>query len=350
MEFPAPAVRPPSLLRQLAKFVWFLVHGSPPARAWWLASHDALKNQDYRGVSRDALAAACRADPSWVDLIAADGRICSRTLNLEFRGDDMVGRGYLVWIALTKIGWKFSCLAPGGLLAQRDSLSIQLTTDEERDMIAEIFLAGCYDLRLPGSWHVVDIGANVGMAALFFANQPWVQQVTSFEPFAPTADAFEDNVRRNPSLSPKITLVRKGLDESAKTLTVDYHSDLRGSMSLTGIGAWRGNLAASTQKVTIAVGQASTELAPIFAARGACRLLGKVDCEGSEYGIFRELDVSGALREFSAFVIEWHGSGPDEIVGLLQRRNFTVHVMPISPDQHTLGLIYATRLAADASA
>ena len=217
-------------------------------------------------------------------------------------------------------------------------------------MIAEIFLAGCYDLRLPGDWHVVDIGANVGMAALFFANQPWVQRVISFEPFAPTADAFEGNVRQNPSLAPKITLVRKGLDESAKTLTVDYHSELRGSMSLTGIGAWRGNLTASAQKVTIDVGKASAELAPIFAARGACRLLGKVDCEGSEYGIFRDLEVSGALREFSAFVIEWHGSGPDEIVTLLQRRNFAVHVMPISPDQHTLGLIYATRLTADAGA
>jgi FkbM family methyltransferase len=345
MQFSAPAVRPPSLFRQLAKAAWFVTRGSGPAHAWWLAKHDALKNQDYRGVSLQALAAAYRADPSWVDLIAANGRICSRTLNLEFQTDDQVSRGYLIWIALAKLGWRFSRLPSANLLAQRESLSIHVTTDEERDMITEIFLAGCYDLRLPGTWQVVDVGANVGMAALFFASQPWVQRVVSFEPFAPTADAFEANVRLNPHLAPKISLVRKGLDETDKNLTVDYHRNLRGSMSLAGLGAWRGSPAASAEKVAIDVRRASAELAPILASLSEGRLLGKVDCEGSEYGIFRDLEASGAIGKFSAFVVEWHGAGPDEIAALLQRNHFAVQVLPTSPDQRTLGLIYAVRLS-----
>ncbi len=344
MHLPPIPPRPPATTRRLGKFVFFLLRGHAPGLAWWLAVHDATKHQNYRAIARAALASAVSADPSWADLIAADGHIRSRTLELEFLGDDSVARNYLTLLALAPLGWSFARSTSGVVLARRDSLRLRLTTDEECNMIGEIFLEGCYDLRLPGEWHVVDIGANVGMAALFFAQQPWCRRVTSFEPFAPTADAFAANLSLNPALAPKISLVRQALGETAAELHVDYDANLRGSMSVTGIGAWRGPVAAGVERVSINVVPASAALAPVFVALGTCRLLGKIDCEGSEYGIFRELESSGALDRFSAFVIEWHGEGPDEIVRTLQRHGFVVHVSPLSADHRTLGLIYATRL------
>jgi FkbM family methyltransferase len=344
MHLPPIPPRPPSLARRLGKFAFFLLHGHSPGLAWWLAVHDATKHQNYRAIAREALTAAAAADPSWTDLVVADGHIRSRALGLEFLGTDSVTRGYLTLLALAPLGWSFTRATSGVLLARRDSLQLRLITDEECNMIGEIFLEGCYDLRLPGEWHVIDIGANVGMAALFFAQQPWCKHVTSFEPFASTADAFAANLALNPDVATKITLVRQAVGETTAELHVHYDPNLRGSMSVTGIGAWRGPPAAGAERVTIQLAPATTALAPAFAALGPCRLLGKIDCEGSEYGIFRELESSGALDQFSAFVIEWHGSGPDEIVRTLQRLGFAVHVSPLSSDHRTLGLIYATRL------
>ncbi len=341
--------RPPSLVRRVGKFGLFLWRGHPPGVAWYLAVSDALKGQNYRGISRPALAAAVRADPSWRDLVSIDGQIRSRALDLEFLRDDLASRGYRTWLALAQLGWKFKRSAGTGLIAQRGAATLQLSTDEECEMMTEIHVAGCYDFRLPGEWHVVDIGANVGMASLFFAEQPWCGRVTSFEPFARTADAFVSNLALNPTLAPKITLVRQALGETDSVLSVDYRPELRGSMSLSGVGGWRGSATAAVERVSIRVHPASLALAPVFAGLGGCRLLGKIDCEGSEYAIFRELESSGALGKFSALVIEWHGRGPAEIVAPLLRHGFAVHVSPISPDHRTLGLIYATRCAAPAA-
>lgn len=346
MHLPPIPPRPPSFARRLAKFVFFLSRGHAPGLAWWLALHDATKHQNYLAISRAALVSAVSADPSWADLVAADGHLRSRALDLEFIGDDSVARGYLTLLALSPLGWSFTRGGPGVVLARWDSLQLRLTTDEEFNMLGEIFLEGCYDLRLPGEWHVIDIGANVGMAALFFAHQPWCQRVTSFEPFAPTAAAFTANLDLNPAIAGKISLVRQALGEAAADLEVDYHPDLRGSMSVTGIGSWRSSTSPAAERVAIRVEKVTEALAPVFASLGPCRLLGKVDCEGSEYAIFRDLDATGALDRFSAFVIEWHGHGPDEIVSTLLRHGFAIHVSPLSPDHRTLGLIYATRIDA----
>ncbi|HND62613.1 MAG TPA: FkbM family methyltransferase [Opitutaceae bacterium] len=335
--------RPFSLVRTLGKFGWFALQGH--ALAWWLARHDAPFRQSYRGCRREALAAAWRADPTWADVVAAQGRVTSRSLGLEFLGDDAVSRGYATWLALAPRGWTFR-RTDGGLEAKRGELTLALETAEEEEMIREIYLDGCYDLRLPGRWQVVDIGANVGMAALFFAGQPGVDRVVSFEPFGPTADAFARNVARNPALAAKIALRRVGLGEAPGRLEVPYQPDLRGSMSIAGVGDWRGTAAAAGQTVAIDVERASAALAEILAQPPAVRLLAKVDCEGSEYAILRDLASTGGLARFSAFVIEWHGRGPDELTAMLQAAGFALRVQPLSADPRALGLIYATRLPA----
>ena len=343
MSFHPPPTRPPSLLRSWGKFGRFLLRGHGPGLAWWLAQRDAVMRNDYRHVRRPALVAAWRADPSWTDLLVGEGRASSRALGLEFRGDDPVSRGYATWRSLALAGWRFEDRGVT-LLASRDGLTLQLQTEEEEEMIKEIYLRNCYDVRLPGRWQVVDVGANVGMAALFFARQPGVERVYSYEPFAPTADGFVANLSLNPQLAPKIQLTRLALGEAAGEITVDYDPALRGSMSLTGLGSWRSEAGATGQKIRITVQPASAVLAPVFSGLNGCRLFAKIDCEGSEYGILRELDASGALAHFSALVIEWHSQGPDELLRILAARGFALQVHPLSPDSQTLGLIYATRL------
>jgi len=340
------AGRPASLVRRLGKFGVFLARGHGPRLAWWLAGHDALKRADYRGISLAALESAWRADRSWRDIAADAGRVHSRALGLEFKNGDAVDRGYATWRALADRGWKFE-RGNDGLIAHGNGLTLAISTAEEETMIKEIFFDRCYDFRLPGSWQVVDIGANVGMAALFFASQTWVNRVFSFEPFAPTADAFRSNLQLNLSLSQKISLSQTGLGANAATLSVDYHAALRGSMTLTGVGQWRGRPGTTGHPILISVERASAALSPIIAGRNGHRLLAKIDCEGSEYDILGDLDASGMLEYFSAFVIEWHARGPDELVRLLSGHGYALHVQPLSPDETALGLIYATKLPAE---
>lgn len=342
---PIASPRPPSRLRALAKFVHFLLRGHTPIQARWLAAYDAPKAADARGVSREALAAAYHSDPSWSDIQIAEGRVTSRALGLAFSGDDATTRGYRVWRALAHRGWSFSPRPEGGLLARWGDFALALTTDEETEMIREIFLAGCYDVRLAQPCHVIDIGGNVGMAALWFARQANITRVTSFEPFAPTAEGYRANVALNPALAPKITLITDALGETETTLQVDYVPSLRGSMSVSGLGGWRHVDDKAVGKIPIHVVPAAPVIGPLLAAAQAAgaRVLAKIDCEGSEYAIFRNLEAAGLLGAFHTLLIEWHGLGPDDLVAALLRHGFVVSVMPLSEDGRSLGLIHATR-------
>jgi FkbM family methyltransferase len=338
-------VRPPSGRRRLGKYLLFLSRGLGPTAAGWLARHDAPVGQDYRGIPLPALDGAFRADPSWADVEARDGEIRSRALGLTFgHARDLVTHGYGSWLALSHLGWRFARNpTPGGLQARHAALTLNLATTEDCEMVREIHLMPrCYDLRLAGSWDVVDIGGNVGMAALFFAAQPWCARVFSYEPFGMTAAAFRENVALNPDLMGKIALQEVGLGESEADLEVDYDPQLKGSMSVAGLGAWRGPSATATGKVSIKIERASTALAGILS--GPRPVLAKIDCEGSEYGILRDLSASDLLRRFSALIIEWHGAGPEELVALLLGHGFAVQVTPLAEDQRTLGLLHATRL------
>jgi FkbM family methyltransferase len=328
--------------RRLGKFLLFVSRGLAPATAWWLARHDATKCNDYRGVPLSDLAGAWEATGRWNGLVAAGGTIRSTRVELPFHGTDLLARGFSTLAALHENGFAIARAEGGTLLVTNATWHLRVTTEEEISMLHEIFLDGCYDLRLSGHWNVLDIGANVGLAGLFFAAQPWVHQVIAFEPFAPTGDAHRDMLALNPGLAAKISLHRYGLGETTERLTVGFCRNLCGSMSIHGLGSWRGAATTPLERVDIEVRRASEvldEFAPTLAGR---RTLAKIDCEGSEYPILRDLERSGWLTRLDAIIMEWHGRQPDELVERLQRAGFGLHVRNLAGNR-TLGLILAWR-------
>jgi FkbM family methyltransferase len=336
-----PSVASVNWPRCVAKFLLFIGRGTSPATAWWLARHDAPKQYDYRGVQRNDLMGAWTATARWHDLVVANGKIHSRRVNLPFQGNDLLTRGYATMLAMQELGFVLE-RQDGVFLLSNKIWRLRVTNDEEVSMIREIFVDGCYDLRLAGQWNVLDIGANVGMASLFFAAQPWVDRVIAFEPFGPTADEHATQMALNPSLASKITLNRYGLDEDTKLLEVDYHQDLRGSMSIHGLGVWRAGTDAQTKKISVQVRRASevlAELGPTLAGKRTCA---KIDCEGSEYGILRDLERSDSLRHIDLIVMEWHKNRPDELIERLKHAGFAQQVRAAVDDQ-TQGLIVAWR-------
>ena len=68
---------------------------------------------------------------------------------------------------------------------------------------------------------VLDVGMNFGTATLYFANQPNVTRVYSFEPFVPTYEEAVRNMHLNPRLHQKIATHAYGLgfkDERVEAL------------------------------------------------------------------------------------------------------------------------------------
>jgi FkbM family methyltransferase len=327
--------------RIIGKFLLFLSRGTSPAKAWWLARRDALKQADYRRVPLSDLAAAWEAAGAWSDFSVSEGTIVSRRLGLPLRAGSLVAQCYPTLVALADRRF-VATLSEEGVVITDGRIRIRASTEEEFSILQEIFVERNYCFQLPGSWTVLDIGANVGIASLYFAAQPGVHQVIAFEPFPATADLFEAQMALNPELAAKISLLRFGLDAADGTFEASYVPALRGSMSIHGLGAWRGGTEATGNRTTVAVRRASKvleELAPRLANKP---ILAKIDCEGSEYGILRDLDATRAIDRIDAIVMEWHQHGPDELVAILLKNDFVVYHRGLG-EGSPLGLITAVR-------
>ncbi len=343
---PFPPLRAPSLPRTFARFFDGLARGHRPTIAQWLALREAPRRVDARGLTTAVLDAAFGCDPTWQDLTVERGRVHSRRAGFDLAaGPAFTFAGYDVWCLLADRGWRFEPTATA-LVARRSGMELHLTTAEEIDMVREIFIDDCYDLTLPRRCHVIDIGGNVGFAALRFASQPSVERVVSFEPFGPTASAFRAQIARNPTLGSRITLQEVGLGSDDRTVEIEYHASLRGSMSVQGLGAWRDRGTGDAQRISIRIARASTQLQPVIegARRSGAGVLAKIDCEGAEYDILADLAASGLLGELDALCIEWHARGPGDLLAHLHRYGFATKTQSFGANPAVLGLIHAFRL------
>lgn len=322
----------PSLFRRLGKCSFFLLRGYSPSKASLLARHDAPISYDYRAVPVAIISDACNAVGTWADIAVKNGQIIATSLNLPFEENALVSKGYATLQVLHLRGFALERHADG-LVLTNSMFRLRVTTVEELSMLQEIFVEGCYDLHLGECWNVLDIGANVGFASLAFAAQPWVNQVIAFEPFGPTAAEHAVNVAINTALAAKITLHRYGLADRDETLDVPYYQNLRGSMSIDGLGSWRAVPDATSTRVSIQVRRATSVLDELAPRLRDHPLMVKLDCEGSEYPILSDLENSGWLDRINLIVMETHLHPPEELIRQLRRAKFFLYVRSIVPDR-----------------
>jgi len=140
------------------------------------------------------------------------------------------------------------------------------------------------DLKNPT---IVDIGSHIGISALYFKHRHPDAKVICFEPDPETFKLLQKNT--------------KNLED------VELHNsavhDFTGQAQL-GVGniAWASSLADKSLKKKIA--------AYVISASEICNHhidLVKIDAEGSEYAIIRNLDNSGNIANVDHFVLEFHG-------------------------------------------
>lgn len=201
----------------------------------------------------------------------------------------------------------------------------------------EVWLDKVYDLKgyeISETDLVVDIGANIGVFALYAAYRASKGEVLAFEPFPANADFLRQNISE--SKLTNVTASQKAVAATGETrqLTVSeewikhsLQNDMRGSTTASVI---------NIECVT---------LDDVMRGREVCDLL-KIDCEGSEYEIFYAASPQtiGKIRRIAG---EYHEIDSNEkngayLVKFLEKNNFEIDVF--SPFDDNCGAFYARQI------
>jgi FkbM family methyltransferase len=173
----------------------------------------------------------------------------------------------------------------------------------------EIFVNGTYWFASSRPEpHIVDCGSNIGMAVLFFKALYPRASITAFEPENATFQQLRLNVERN--MLSEVTLINAAVGEKTGRLVL-YGGGDDGSLTTSIDPSWGGREAREVRSVALS----SVLEKPVDFL--------KLDVEGAEYGVVRDLIGSGKVARIKEAVIEHHpvGNEPDglaRMVGSLQ--------------------------------
>ncbi len=239
---------------------------------------------------------------------------------------------------LRRIGARFFT-ENGKLFIDIRGVVLNPTTAEEVFITHEIFFKGIYNFVFPRKCIVVDVGMNVGIASLFFSSLDNVLKVYSFEPFLPTFEHAKYNLSLNEKLSQNIVPQNIGLGSRSETLVVDYDYANKGQAGVGGTTFIRSELE-EVERQTIVLKDTAPVMRELLNRHPDTAFALKLDCEGSEYEIVRNLLEHNLLGLFSIVFIEWHQQGPETLLTSLRSSGFTSFFQHTS---ETIGVIYATK-------
>ena len=190
---------------------------------------------------------------------------------------------------------------------------------EESRPFVEIFALGEYDI--PGfGWEslhsVLDIGASVGAAALWFAQRAPLAHIVAVEPSAAAGQQLRQNITMN-QLEERVEVVSAAVGAESGV----------GFLRTAGGPAVSGTIVASAEESDERVSVISLGDLLQRTHREGFDVL-KMDCEGSEFDIVRSAKPS-LLRRFGTIVGEYHGGEGrrvEELTELLLAAGFRCEV------------------------
>ena len=272
--------------------------------------------------------------------VVLDGAEAGRFLTLRGDVPDFVRKNYSAIRRLAELGVDFD--VGETITATVQGITCRVHSEEELQLFTELFFINEYTFTSPVECIAIDIGMNVGLTSLLLANNPMVAAVYSFEPFATPYARAAANIAMNPRLEPKITAYPFGLADRTEALKVKVQDTNTVGVSIAGtsVGA----------EEIIHIASAAETLRPILAAAKAAgqRVVMKVDCEGSEFAIFDDLERAGLFKSIDVMMIEWHKWwDPAKTQANLMRPMVESGLFVFdrtNPDNPMAGSLYAVRL------
>jgi FkbM family methyltransferase len=159
-------------------------------------------------------------------------------------------------------------------------------------LLHEIFVNGTYSFATPNpAPRILDCGANIGMATLFFKALYPAASITAVEPAPETFERLQLNVASNHFRD--VTLINAALAEREGSMVMHDHHCEPGSLIATTMGSAIG----ATRSVPAITLSSLLERSADFV---------KLDIEGAEYAVMREVVASGRTRQVRQLVLEFH--------------------------------------------
>jgi FkbM family methyltransferase len=168
-----------------------------------------------------------------------------------------------------------------------------LTRESLVYLYSEIFVNREYDIRTdrPDPL-IVDCGANIGMAVLFFKTQYPRARVIAFEPFPPAFQALKSNVEANRLAD--VEVHNKALAREAGALDFFFDESNPGSLMMSVRPEW-----GHANKISVPAVRLSTYIT------SEVDFL-KIDVEGAEQEIIADLVDAKKIRLVKSIAIEYH--------------------------------------------
>jgi len=215
---------------------------------------------------------------------------------------------------------------------------LKLVTNRYFGIFDEIFCKNQYDYYknyAKGKYLMVDIGANRGYSALYFAQDENCEKVFSFEPDIATIEFLYENLKLNPNLAKKIKAYNYGLYDRTKMLTFyqtkDGSDGVNSSETEFTDSYWSSDRKNLIQKTKVKVRHASEAIKEVlseFEIQEQTMKIIKIDIEGAEYKVLNDLMISGLLKSFEMIFGGCHLG----IEGILEICNPNFNLVYLKPE------------------
>jgi FkbM family methyltransferase len=192
----------------------------------------------------------------------------------------------------------------GALDCVHDGVLYQISSADDAYVLREILLDGVYGCYFCRPTVVVDVGANVGFAALQFAANNPDARVVACEPLHDVYLRAISNVALNPHLKERISIHNVALfsHNGEEVVRSNTHNRVRSSLVID-----NPELAVGKEEaIAVTVSRASEFIRKVVKNNQGRALVLKLDCEGSEYAILDDLISSGSLCQVNMVMFEWH--------------------------------------------
>ena len=164
------------------------------------------------------------------------------------------------------------------------------------NLFEEIFVSNIYHFTATNPQPlIIDCGANIGFATLYFKKLYPEARILAFEPDPDSYELLQRNVTENNLQN--VTLYNVALSDETGT-TSFYQADRKAGLT-SSLSAERGG----QNKISIEV----RKLSDFISEFNAIDLI-KMDIEGAECQVVKELSESKALQKSSQYIIEYHHS------------------------------------------
>lgn len=206
----------------------------------------------------------------------------------------------------------------------------------------DVFVSRSYSFFGSQKYVVVDVGTNVGLAALSFASRPDVEAVFTFEIVPSTYEVALRNFSRNPDVAKKITAYNFGLAATDDEFWINASIPNTATFSIPRTFSDPASYHDSQKVVTRNAGFIFDNVIKLDESESISFVL-KMDCEGSELDILRSMSANMVIERFSIIILEWHFDNYNEVKKLLLKHEFILFEDRKNGEAWSTGMIYAVR-------